>query len=767
MTERNSGTILDGKYEILDRLAAGGMGEIWRARHVHLQELRVIKILRADRATDPHALQRFAQEARIATQIKHPNVAILYDFSRLPDGSFYMVSEHIEGEHVHDWLKSHGVFPLPLAVDLGIQTLRGLEAIHAAGVIHRDISPDNMMITRDRRGRYQMKLIDLGLAKNLEVQAGLEITQAGIFMGKLMYCSPEQAGAIKDAPLDHRSDLYSFAAVLYEMITGKPPFDSENQHGFVFKRLTEPPIPLVGRNPQVRVPQELNDLVLKGLEKDRELRFPDALTFLQALVHMAEQLRQVATQEIELPAAARSAAALPPSSSPRPTSRSGSASELSREERIDLLAQIERAAKKVSESSRLAELATQAFAAGRYDDAAGLVTQLESVAPRNPAVARLREQLAEVGKGLSAPSPKPAAPAPVPARPSRTADIALPTPAPPAVAPAAAAPRAAPAPLSPVAPLAPMAPPVPATAPAAAAPAGRSPAPRPVPAEPTAEQRELAAKAAEAERLLVKYLQENKQSLAAFALETLLELEPHHPRRDLFASAIQIMGEERGKMEIAGAILAEGRDAVLHGDLAAARRKLEQLEKSDPTLQLSEALRASIQSAEEQAASAAAVDRRRENLEALLDANRLEEAERELARLSATGLAKVSVENYRLRISDIAALAERDARAHEFERAYKEKVQARDWYAARDIVLEFERAIPDSPRPTLLFNEISRLEEVHRRQQGIEQGVQQLENYLRLKKRAEAELAFKIVLQMDPDYPRRAEFENRIQSLPR
>ena len=309
-----------------------------------------------------------------------------------------MVSEHIEGENVHEWLKAHGVFPLPLAVDLGIQALRGLEAIHAAGVIHRDISPDNMMITRDRRGRYQMKLIDLGLAKNLEVQAGLEITQAGIFMGKLMYCSPEQAGAIKDAPLDHRSDLYSFAAVLYEMITGKPPFDSENQHGFVFKRLTEPPQPLIGRNPQVRVPQELNDLVLRGLEKDRELRYPDALSFLQALVHMAEQLRQVATQEIELPAVARGSAKPAPASSPRPTSRSGSASELSREERIDLLAQIERAAKKVSESSRLADLAKQAFAARRYDDAAALVTQLEAVSPRNPAVAQLKAQLAEVGK---------------------------------------------------------------------------------------------------------------------------------------------------------------------------------------------------------------------------------------------------------------------------------------------------------------------------------------------------------------------------------
>ena len=724
MTERNSGTILDGKYEILDRLAAGGMGEIWRARHVHLQELRVIKILRADRATDPHALQRFAQEARIATQIKHPNVAILYDFSRLPDGSFYMVSEHIEGEHVHDWLKARGVFPLPLAVDLGIQTLRGLEAIHAAGVIHRDISPDNLMITRDRRGRYQMKLIDLGLAKNLEVQAGLEITQAGIFMGKLMYCSPEQAGAIKDAPLDHRSDLYSFAAVLYEMITGKPPFDSENQHGFVFKRLTEPPQPLIGRNPQVRVPQELNDLVLKGLAKDRDLRFPDALTFLQALVHMAEQLRQVATQEIALPTAATGAARPQPTSSPRPATRTGSASELSREERIDLLAQIERAARKVSESSRLADLATQAFADRRYDDAAGLVTQLESIAPRNPAVAKLKGELAEVGKGLSLPRARPAA---------------------------------APAPTAPAAP----------QAPAPAAPAVRAVAARPVAAEPTSEQREHDAKVVEAERLLVKYLQENRQSLASFALETLIELDPHHPRRELFGRAVTIMGEERGKMEIAGAVLAEGRDALLHGDLAAARRKLEQLEKSDPTLQLSEALRASIQTAEQEAASDAAVDRRRDNLETLLDSHRLEEAERELERLSASGLAKVSVETYRLRIADIAALAERDAKAHDFERQYKEKVQARDWFAAREVVLEFGRAIPESPRPTLLFNEISRLEDVHRRQQGIEQGVEQLENFLRLKKRPEAELAFKIVMQMDPEYPRRAEFESRIQSLQR
>ena len=636
MTERNSGTILDGKYEILDRLAAGGMGEVWRARHVHLQELRVIKILRADRATDPHALQRFAQEARIATQIKHPNVAILYDYSRLPDGSFYMVSEHIEGEDVSTWLRSRGVFPVPLAVDLAIQALRGLEAIHAAGVIHRDISPDNLMITRDRRGKYQMKLIDLGLAKNLSVQAGLEITQAGMFMGKLMYCSPEQAGALRDEPLDHRSDLYSFAAVLYEMITGQPPFDSENQHGFVFKRLTEPALPLIGRNPAVTVPAEINTAVLKGLERDREQRYPDALSFLQALVRIAEQLRQVATQEIAVPEAARAAAATA-TSTVRPSSRPGSSAELSREERSELLAQIERAARKVNESSRLAELANQAVAARRYDDAAGLLTQLEAASPRHPVIAELKERLADVGRGLQARS-SPASTAAIGAVGATAAIGAT------AATAATAAARSAPAP----------------------------PAPRPAPAELSEVERELNAKAEEAEQLLKKYLTENKQSLAAFALETLLELAPYHARRELYERAVRYMSEDKVKFEAAQGVLVAGRDAVLHGDLAAARKKLELLEKSDPTLELAEALRREISGAEQQAKSDADVDRRRDHLESLLQGRRLDEAERELARLASSGVAKVSIETYRLRISDIAALAEREAKGREFEKRYKE-----------------------------------------------------------------------------------------------
>lgn len=750
---RDSGSILDGKYEILERLATGGMGEVYRARHIHLQEQRVIKILRADRATDPQALQRFAQEARIATQIKHPNVAILYDFSRLEDGSFYMVWEHIEGEDVGSFLRNRGPFPIPLAVELAIQALRGLDAIHAAGVIHRDLSPDNLMITRDRRERPHLKVIDLGLAKNLQTPGNLEITQAGMFMGKLMYCSPEQAGAIKDEPLDHRSDLYSFAAVLYEMITGRTPFDSENPHGYVLKRLTETPIPMTGRNSAVAVPPVLDQVVLKGLARDRDQRWPDALSFLQGLVRVADQLRGAATQEVPVVrsgATPKAPPAPPPSSSPRPGSRSG-ASELSREERSELLAQIERAARRVNEGARLQEQAQQALAAGRLADAAGHVAELETLNPRHAGLPELKASLAAAGGGqraaaASSPAAAPAraatppagravAPAPAPVRP---------TPAPvPAPTPAAAPPRAA--------------------SPAPAAPP--APAPRPAGPDPRVEEEARRARIAEAEKLLDKYIRERKQSLARFALETLLELVPNHPRRSDYEAWVDLLGEEVEQLKRAGTALDAGRQALARGDLEAAKQRAEEVDRLDPSHQLADAFRREIEEAESRTRVAAEVDRRRDRLESLIETKRLQEAEKELERLASSGLARVSVENYRLRISDIAALAERESRSQEFERRYRERIQAHDYLAAREVVHDFEQAIPDSQRPQLLHSEIARLEEVYRRQVGIEQGVRQLEVFLDQRKSAEAEMALRILVQMAPDHPQRHQFEQRLRAL--
>jgi hypothetical protein len=599
------------------------------------------------------------------------------------------------------------------------------------------------MITRDRRDRPQIKVIDLGLAKNLQAPGNIEITQAGMFMGKLMYCSPEQAGAIKDEPLDHRSDLYSFAAVLYEMITGRTPFDSENPHGYVLKRLTEAPLPMTGRNPEVSVPQVLDQVVIKGLARDRDQRWPDALSFLQGLVRVADMLRGASTQEVPVVRSGATSVAVPPpasrTSSPRPGSRSG-ASELSREERSELLAQIERAARRVNEGARLQELAQQAIAAGRAADAAGHVAELEALNPRHAGLPELKAQ-------LSAPAPAPAVARPV-------------APARPAPAPAV---RPAPAPARPLAPAA--APPAP-PAPPAPKPAAPPPAPpRLTGPDPRVEEEARRARVAEAEMLLDKYIRERKQSLARFALETLLEIVPNHPRRSDYAAWVDLLGEEVEQVKRAGVALEEGRQALLRGDVALARQKAEEVDRLDPSHQLVDAFRREIEEAESRTRVAAEVDRRRDRLESLIETKRLQEAEKELERLASSGLARVSVENYRLRISDIAAIAERESRSQDFERKYRERIQAHDYLAAREVVHDFEQAIPDSQRPQLLHSEIARLEEVYRRQIGIEQGVRQLEVFLDQRKTAEAEMALRILVQMAPEHPQRHHFEQRVRAL--
>src|SRR5512141_2786057 len=133
--------LIDGKYQILDRLGAGGMGEIFKVRHIHLNELRVIKIMRPNVASDDQGLQRFLQEARTSTQIKHKNLAMLYDFAQLDDGSYYMVSECIDGTNSREWIGQNGPMPARLTVEISIQALHGLDHLHSMGLIHHDISP--------------------------------------------------------------------------------------------------------------------------------------------------------------------------------------------------------------------------------------------------------------------------------------------------------------------------------------------------------------------------------------------------------------------------------------------------------------------------------------------------------------------------------------------------------------------------------------------------------------------------------------------------
>src|SRR5258708_10989785 len=269
-----SSRFLDGKCQILDRLGIGGMGEIFKVRHIHLNELRVIKIMRPNVASDDQGLQRFLQEARTSTMIKHKNLAMLYDFSTLEDGSYYMVWEFIDGTNIQKWIGQNGPAPPRLAVEISIQALNGLEHLHSMGLIHRDISPENIMLSHDHHGKLLVKVIDFGIAKQLAEGAdGQWLTQTGMFLGKLKYASPEQAGFLKEGEhLDPRSDLYSFGIVMYAMLAGRAPFQATNPHGYILKHVTEKPLPIHEINPAVKVPAHIHAVLTRPLEKHRANR---------------------------------------------------------------------------------------------------------------------------------------------------------------------------------------------------------------------------------------------------------------------------------------------------------------------------------------------------------------------------------------------------------------------------------------------------------------------------------------------------------------
>jgi len=300
MARLSPGQMLDGKYEILEKIGEGGMGEVYKARHVHSDEIRIIKVTKPDALGEGPDSRRFQEEARLATLVRHPNVAALYDFSRLPDGSFYMVWEFIDGITVEEWLRRHGRFPAPRALYVAQQVLAGLSEIHAQGIVHRDLSPDNILLREGRDGRLQAKIIDLGIAKRVAADS-LSVTSSGVFVGKLKYCSPEQAGALPPGQVvDGRSDLYSFGVVLYEMLTGRPPFESATPEEYLGKHLHAAPPPMDTKGLPPRAGPVLAAAVARALEKRREKRYGDAREFAAAL----EKIAPATTEPSEDPGSA-------------------------------------------------------------------------------------------------------------------------------------------------------------------------------------------------------------------------------------------------------------------------------------------------------------------------------------------------------------------------------------------------------------------------------------------------------------------------------
>lgn len=275
------GVVLDGKYEILNLLGAGGMGEVFKARHVHLNAFRCIKVMKQGLLADDVYRSRFLREAQLATQIHHPNIAVVHDFFLAERGS-YMVTEFIDGTTVRQWSKAFGRFPLPLAADVGVQVLGGLDHIHRRGLLHRDISADNIMLSYERDDSLAAKIIDLGIAKDVNVVS--TETMAGMLVGNPKYMSPEQLGDLgAGEQVDNRADLYCLGVVLYEMLLGVPPFVSETPHGYIVKHLTQAPRPFAVVAPGLDWPEGLEAVIFRALEKDRRNRYADAREFSAAL----------------------------------------------------------------------------------------------------------------------------------------------------------------------------------------------------------------------------------------------------------------------------------------------------------------------------------------------------------------------------------------------------------------------------------------------------------------------------------------------------
>jgi serine/threonine-protein kinase len=266
------GQVLANRYEITKVLGAGGMGMVYKAVDRELGEPVAVKTLRPEfMERDPTALDRFRSEIRLARRISHRNVVRTHDIGEV-DGLYYITMEFVEGSTLKDLIISRGRLPAPAVVAIGKQLCRALEVAHEAGVIHRDIKPQNMVVEADGT----LKVMDFGIAR-LQARSDGH-TQAGMVVGTPEYMSPEQ---LTGDELDGRSDLYSAGAVLYESLTGKVPLSADTPASLIGKVLTE--IPLPPRASVAAVSPLLSAAIMQALEKDRERRPRTALEFLAIL----------------------------------------------------------------------------------------------------------------------------------------------------------------------------------------------------------------------------------------------------------------------------------------------------------------------------------------------------------------------------------------------------------------------------------------------------------------------------------------------------
>lgn len=281
----SSGTVIRGKYRILELLGKGAMGAVYRAVHLHFNEIRAIKVMSGELAKDKTFLKRFQHEAIMARKLNHPNAVRVEDIDETEDGEPFIVMEYIAGRSLRSLIESNGPLPLSRVAPIAKDIASALHAAHLLGIVHRDIKPDNIILISSKNGD-SAKVLDFGVAKmspGLTGTKGGRLTESGTIVGTPLYMSPEQAKGIPSEKLDGRSDLYSLGVVMYQMLTGELPLKGETPVQIVLAHISEPPIPIRQARPDLQIPDRIAALVMKCLEKNPDRRPADGNAMIQEL----------------------------------------------------------------------------------------------------------------------------------------------------------------------------------------------------------------------------------------------------------------------------------------------------------------------------------------------------------------------------------------------------------------------------------------------------------------------------------------------------
>ncbi len=261
--ELTTGSTFAGRYQIIEELGKGGMGEVYKVLDKEVNAKIALKLIKPEIAADKKTIERFRNELKTARDITHKNICRMYDLNK-EEGSYYITMEYVEGQDLKSLVRQTGQLAIPTTISIAKQVCEGLSEAHKLGTVHRDLKPSNIMIDKEGNAR----IMDFGIARSLTAKG---ITGAGVMIGTPEYMSPEQA-EVKE--VDQRSDIYSFGVILYEMVTGRVPFEGETPLGIAMKHKGE--MPKDPRELNTQIPTDLSKMILRCMEKDKGKRYQSA-----------------------------------------------------------------------------------------------------------------------------------------------------------------------------------------------------------------------------------------------------------------------------------------------------------------------------------------------------------------------------------------------------------------------------------------------------------------------------------------------------------